>query len=138
MRPSPMARSKAARPAEDHSALPMSSRSLMVILSAAGFCCCVAMAVPFVHMVAFCGDLGFSPARGSEAIALILLTAVAAMLGALFIVNDPIFSGLAISLLFGIAVSTALTLLVIPLLYWRYLRWQQCRSTTKPLAKEPE
>ena len=29
------------------------------------------MAVPFVHMVAFCGDLGFSSARGSEAIALI-------------------------------------------------------------------
>jgi MFS family permease len=36
------------------------------------------MAVPFVHMVAFCGDLGLSPARGSEAISLILLTAVAA------------------------------------------------------------
>ncbi len=78
IRPSPMARSKAARPAEDHSALPMSSRSIMVVLSAAGFCCCTAMAVPFVHMVAFCGDLGFSSARGSEAIALILLTAVAA------------------------------------------------------------
>ena len=78
IRPSPMARIKAARPAEDHSALPMSSRSIMVVLSAAGFCCCTAMAVPFVHMVAFCGDLGFSSARGSEAIALILLTAVAA------------------------------------------------------------
>ena len=78
VRPSPVARSKAARPAEDHSALPMPSFTLMVLLSAAGFCCCTAMAVPFVHMVAFCGDLGFSPARGSEAIALILLTAVAA------------------------------------------------------------
>ncbi|MDP1750103.1 MAG: MFS transporter [Reyranella sp.] len=78
VRPSPVARGKAARPVEDHSALPMSSLSLMVLLSAAGFCCCTAMAVPFVHMVAFCGDLGFSPARGSEAIALILLTAVAA------------------------------------------------------------
>ena len=50
----------------------------MALLSAAGFCCCAAMAVPFVHMVAFCGDLGLSPARGSEAISLILLTAVAA------------------------------------------------------------
>ena len=50
VRPSPIARSKAARPAEDHSALPMSSPSLMVLLSAAGFCCCTAMAVPFVHM----------------------------------------------------------------------------------------
>jgi hypothetical protein len=36
------------------------------------------MAVPFVHMVAFCGDLGLAPARGTEAISLILLTAVAA------------------------------------------------------------
>lgn len=78
VRASPMARSKAARPAEDLSGLPMSSGSIMMLLSAAGFCCCVAMAVPFVHMVAFCGDLGFSAARGSEAIALILLTAVAA------------------------------------------------------------
>ena len=58
--------------------LPMPSPVLMVLLSAAGFCCCAAMAVPFVHMVAFCGDLGLSPARGSEAISLILLTAVAA------------------------------------------------------------
>ena len=32
----------------------------MALLSAAAFCCCTAMAVPFVHMVAFCGDLGFS------------------------------------------------------------------------------
>ena len=78
VRPSPVARSKAARPAEDHAALPMPSLSIMVLLSAAGFCCCTAMAVPFVHMVAFCGDLGFSSARGSEAISLILLTAVAA------------------------------------------------------------
>ena len=66
------------RAPEDLSALPMPSSSLMALLSAAGFCCCAAMAVPFVHMVAFCGDLGLSPARGSEAISLILLTAVAA------------------------------------------------------------
>ncbi|MCZ2104769.1 MAG: efflux RND transporter permease subunit [Burkholderiales bacterium] len=48
----------------------------------------------------------------------ILLTGVAAMLGAFFILNDPIFNGLAISLIFGIAVSTVLTLVVIPLLYY--------------------
>ncbi len=47
----------------------------------------------------------------------IVLTGVAAMLGALFILDDPIFNGLAISLIFGILVSTALTLVVIPLLY---------------------
>lgn len=48
----------------------------------------------------------------------IVLTAVAAMLGALFILDDPIFNGLAVSLLFGIAVSTLLTLVVIPILYY--------------------
>ncbi len=48
----------------------------------------------------------------------IALTAVAAMLGALFILDDPIFNGLAISLIFGILVSTLLTLVVIPLLYY--------------------
>jgi multidrug efflux pump subunit AcrB len=48
----------------------------------------------------------------------IVLTAVAAMLGAVFILDDPIFNGLAIALLFGIFVSTVLTLLVIPVLYY--------------------
>ena len=47
----------------------------------------------------------------------IALTAVAAIGGALFILDDPIFNGLAISLVFGILVSTLLTLVVIPLLY---------------------
>ena len=50
----------------------------------------------------------------------ILLTAVAAMLGALFILDDPIFNGLAISLIFGILVSTLLTLVVIPVLYYAF------------------
>ena len=56
----------------------------------------------------------------------IALTALAAMGGALFILDDPIFNGLAISLVFGIAVSTLLTLLVIPLLY---ARLRQRRAT---------
>ena len=47
----------------------------------------------------------------------IFLTAAAAMIGASFILLDPIFQGLAISLLFGLASSTALTVLVIPAVY---------------------
>ncbi|MEY3272619.1 MAG: hypothetical protein RLZZ341_1520, partial [Pseudomonadota bacterium] len=47
----------------------------------------------------------------------IALTALAAMTGAVFILDDPIFNGLAISLLFGIGVSTLLTLIVIPVLH---------------------
>ncbi len=48
----------------------------------------------------------------------IVLTGLAAMLGAFFILDDPIFNGLAISLIFGISVSTLLTLVVIPILYY--------------------
>ncbi|MDI1346719.1 MAG: efflux RND transporter permease subunit [Pseudolabrys sp.] len=47
----------------------------------------------------------------------ILLTALAAMIGAATILLDPIFPGLAISLLFGLASSTLLTVLVIPAIY---------------------
>ncbi len=52
----------------------------------------------------------------------IALTGLAAMLGALFILDDPIFSGLAISLIFGILVSTVLTLVVIPVLYYAAMK----------------
>jgi len=52
----------------------------------------------------------------------IILTAIAAMLGAFFILNDPIFNGLAVALLFGILVSTVLTLLVIPVMYYALVK----------------
>jgi multidrug efflux pump subunit AcrB len=54
----------------------------------------------------------------------IVLTGLAAMLGALFILDDPIFNGLAVSLIFGILVSTVLTLIVIPVLYYATL-WRR-------------
>jgi multidrug efflux pump subunit AcrB len=52
----------------------------------------------------------------------IALTGLAAMMGAFFILDDPIFNGLAVSLIFGIAVSTLLTLVVIPVLYYAVYR----------------
>ena len=48
----------------------------------------------------------------------IALTAISAMIGAAFILNDPIFNGLAISLIFGLALSTVLTVLVVPLMVY--------------------
>ena len=57
----------------------------------------------------------------------IVLTAIAAMIGASVILFDPIFQGLAISLLFGLASSTLLTVLVIPAIYV-VLRDDQPRS----------
>jgi multidrug efflux pump subunit AcrB len=50
----------------------------------------------------------------------IILTGLAAMLGAFFILDDPIFNGLAIALIFGVLVSTLLTLLVIPVMYYAF------------------
>ncbi|MBK9243720.1 MAG: efflux RND transporter permease subunit [Burkholderiales bacterium] len=71
----------------------------------------------------------------------IVLTAVAAMLGALFILDDPIFNGLAIALLGGIFVSTLLTLVVIPILYYaanfRRLAHRPAPSTTLPEGTTP-
>ncbi|MBF0185659.1 MAG: efflux RND transporter permease subunit [Magnetococcales bacterium] len=54
----------------------------------------------------------------------ILLTGLAAVLGAFFILDDPIFSGLAIALIFGIVISTMLTLWIIPILYFSLMDWQ--------------
>lgn len=51
----------------------------------------------------------------------ILLTAAALMVGAFVIILDPIFQGLAVSLLFGVGASTLLTLVVIPVLYYHVM-----------------
>ncbi|MGV6857868.1 MAG: efflux RND transporter permease subunit [bacterium] len=51
----------------------------------------------------------------------IFLTGLAAMAGAFFILSDPIFSGLAVSLIFGLLVSTTMTLVVIPVVYYAYV-----------------
>lgn len=63
---------------------------------------------PIREVVLEAGAIRFKP---------ILLTAVAAMIGAAVILTDPIFQGLAISLLFGLVSSTLLTVLVIPAIY---------------------
>jgi predicted MFS family arabinose efflux permease len=42
------------------------------LLTLAGLCCCVAMSMPQVHLVAYCADLGYGPARGAEMLALML------------------------------------------------------------------
>jgi len=52
----------------------------------------------------------------------ITLTALAAMAGAFFILDDPIFSGLAVALIFGLLVSTILTLVVIPVVYYASMK----------------
>ena len=69
----------------------------------------VARGVPFATAVVQSAAVRAQP---------IALTGLAAMMGAFFILDDPIFNGLAVALIFGIAVSTLLTLVVIPVLYY--------------------
>uniref|UniRef100_UPI0035B2E1BF efflux RND transporter permease subunit n=1 Tax=Hylemonella sp. TaxID=2066020 RepID=UPI0035B2E1BF len=67
----------------------------------------------------------------------IALTGLAAMIGAFFILDDPIFNGLAIALIFGILVSTLLTLVVIPVLYYAFFRKRHEADDGSPLPPVP-
>jgi multidrug efflux pump subunit AcrB len=76
--------------------------------------------VDFIHLSLARGRSLFDAIMESRVVRLrpILLTAGAAMLGAVPIIIDPIFSGLAWSLIFGLFASTLFTLFVIPITYW--------------------
>ncbi|HYW79689.1 MAG TPA: efflux RND transporter permease subunit [Thermoguttaceae bacterium] len=76
--------------------------------------------VDFIHLSLARGRSLFDAIMESRVVRLrpILLTASAAMLGAVPIIIDPIFSGLAWSLIFGLFASTIFTLFVIPVAYW--------------------
>jgi MFS family permease len=52
--------------------LPLSPRALQILLFIAGLSCCVAMSMPQVHIVAYCGDLGYGVARGADMLSLML------------------------------------------------------------------
>ena len=58
--------------------LPFSPATLQVLLFIAGIACCVAMSMPQVHLVAYCGDLGYGAARGAEMLSLMLASASSA------------------------------------------------------------
>ena len=50
----------------------LSPRALQLLLAVAGLACCVAMSMPQVHIVAYCGELGYGVARGAEMLSLML------------------------------------------------------------------
>jgi MFS family permease len=52
--------------------LGLSPRALQTLLAVASVCCCVAMSMPQVHIVAYCGDLGYGVARGADMLALMM------------------------------------------------------------------
>ncbi|MEP9375860.1 MFS transporter [Aquabacter sp. CN5-332] len=81
------------------------------LLTFAGLCCCVAMAMPQVHLVAYCGDLGFGPARGAEMLAVMLGFGVVSRLIFGWVLNR--IGGLP-TLLLGSAMQTLALALYLP------------------------
>jgi len=67
--------------------LPLSPGQLQLLLVVAGLACCIAMSMPQVHIIAYCGDLGYGPARGAEMLSLMLGFGVVSRLGSGFIAD---------------------------------------------------
>jgi MFS family permease len=67
--------------------LGVSSNTLMVLLCVAGVGCCVAMAMPQVHIVAYCGDLGYGSARGAEMLATMMAFGIISRIAGGFIAD---------------------------------------------------
>lgn len=73
-------------PAQPRS-IDLSPRALQILLAAAGVGCCIAMSMPQVHIVAYCVDLGYGVARGSEMLSLMLLGGVVCRLASGFVAD---------------------------------------------------
>ena len=86
----------------------LSPKALQALLVIAGICCCVAMSMPQVHLVAYCTDLGYGPARGAEMLALMLGCGIVGRL-AFGLICDRV-GGLRTLLLGSILQGTALLL----------------------------
>ncbi|CAN5250608.1 MFS transporter [soil metagenome] len=67
--------------------LRLSSNTLTALLFVAGIGCCVAMAMPQVHIVAYCGDLGYGVARGAEMLSLMLACGIISRIGSGFLAD---------------------------------------------------
>src|SRR6185369_6312392 len=67
--------------------VPLSPFALQVLLCIAGVACCVAMSMPQVHIVAYCGDLGYGVARGAEMLSLMMAFGIVSRIGSGFIAD---------------------------------------------------
>ena len=67
--------------------LGLSPGALQTLLALASVCCCVAMSMPQVHIVAYCGDLGYGVARGADMLALMMAFGIVGRIGSGFIAD---------------------------------------------------
>ena len=89
-------------------ALGLSFFSLQVLLCVASVCCCVAMSMPQVHIVAYCGDLGYGVAHGADMLAVMMAAGIVSRVGSGFIADRV--GGLRTLLLGSVLQGTALAL----------------------------
>ena len=73
--------------AKARASLGVSANTLQAILCVAGFSCCMAMSMPQVHLVAYCGDLGYGVARGAEMLSLMLSLGIVSRIGSGFLAD---------------------------------------------------
>jgi MFS family permease len=97
-----------ARPSVD---IDLGPNALTAILSVASFACCTAMAIPQVHIVAYCGDLGYGIARGAEMLSLMLAFGIVSRIGSGFIADR--LGGLAALLIGSVAQASALAMYLV-------------------------
>jgi MFS family permease len=86
--------------------LGLSTNTLTVLLSIASISCCVAMAMPQVHIVAYCGDLGYGVARGAEMLSLMMAFGVVSRIGSGFLADK--IGGILTLLIGSVAQAVAL------------------------------
>ena len=86
--------------------LRLSTNALTAMLSFASIACCVAMAMPQVHIVAYCGDLGYGVARGAEMLSLMLGFGIISRIGSGFLADK--IGGIRTLLIGSVAQGTAL------------------------------
>jgi MFS family permease len=106
--PAPRRRAGTPVPAAERRAINLPLGPLQALLSLAGLACCVAMAMPQVHIVAYCGDLGYGPARGAQMLSLMLAFGIVSRVVSGFIADR--FGGVATLLIGSAAQMVALGL----------------------------
>ncbi len=83
----PLQRGPTHQGARVQASLGLSPGALQIVLSVAGFCCCVAMSMPQVHIVAYCSDLGYGTTRGAEMLSLMLGLGIFSRIGSGFVAD---------------------------------------------------
>lgn len=110
-RRAPIATSNAQTKAAAPRPIAVGPGTLQVLLVIAGLACCVAMSMPQVHIVAYCGDLGYGPARGAEMLSLMLGFGIVSRVGSGFVADR--IGGLPTLLLGSVLQGVALLLYLV-------------------------